>query len=396
MTDLYEPREDSFLLSGAVRRFCRGKVLDVGTGTGIQAQSALESGRATEITAVDLNLECRNSVKKLSSRIRFIRSNLFGSLPAQKFDTIIFNPPYLPQDKGISDPTIYGGRKGYELVERFLHGCSRYLAEDGIILLLFSSLTGKDKIDSIIGENCLESRELCRKSLPFFERLYVYGIRKSGLLKELESKGTGRIKRFSKGRRGIIFTGKLGRKKVAIKAKRPDSRAKGRIENEIRWLKALNKRGIGPELLFHGRDYFVYRFIEGEFIMDFIKGCRSRKTILKVLKDALAQCRTMDWMKVTKEEMLRPWKHLIVTAGNRAEFIDFERCRASEKPKNVTQFCQFLTGGSVQELLKGKGISVNRKLILERAAAYKKDQNAVSYGKIEALIRGNKQVTAKL
>ena len=34
MTGLYEPREDSFLLSGVVKRFCRGKVLDMGTGTG--------------------------------------------------------------------------------------------------------------------------------------------------------------------------------------------------------------------------------------------------------------------------------------------------------------------------------------------------------------------------
>ena len=387
MTGLYEPREDSFLLSGVVKRFCRGKVLDMGTGTGIQTQAALKSGKATESTAVDVNPECRESVKKISGSIRFVCSDLFKKLPLKKFDTIIFNPPYLPQDKGISDPTIYGGRKGHELIERFLEGCNPYLAENGIILLLFSSLTGKDKIDELIESNGLESEELCRKFLPFFEKLYVYRIRKSELLKELESKGTSDVKRFAKGRRGIIFTGKLGNKKVAIKVKRPDSQAIGRIGNEAAWLKRLNGRGIGPELIFQGKEYFVYRFVDGEFIRDFINGCRSRIVIIKVLKDALRQCRLMDEMKVTKEEMLRPWKHLIVNSRNRAIFIDFERCRASEKPKNVTQFCQFLAGRSVGEVLRGKGIQINGKLMLKRAASYKKDPGRGNYEKIEALIR---------
>ena len=386
MTGLYEPREDSFLLSGMVKRFCRGKVLDMGTGTGVHAQTALKSGKATEITAVDVNPECRESVKKISSGIRFVCSDLFKKLPLKKFDTIIFNPPYLPQDKGISDPTIYGGRKGHELIERFLEGCNPYLAEKGIILLLFSSLTGKDKIDELIESNGLESEELCRKFLPFFEKLYVYRIRKSELLKELESKDVSDVKRFAEGRRGIIFTGKLGNKKVAIKVKRPDSRAIGRIGNEARWLERLNKRGIGPELILQGNDYFVYRFVEGRFIMDFIKGCRSRKSITGILRDALRQCRFMDEMKVTKGEMMRPLKHVIVTAGNEVVFIDFERCRASEKPKNVTQFCQFLAGRGVEELLRGKRPCINGKLMLKRAAVYKKDLGTGSYEKIEALI----------
>ena len=95
----------------------------------------------------------------------------------------------------------------------------------------------------------------------------------------------------------------------------------------------------------------------------------------------------MDEMKVTKGEMMRPLKHVIVTAGNEVVFIDFERCRASEKPKNVTQFCQFLAGSGARKLLKEKGINLNGKLIFETAAAYKKDQTDINYEKIEALIR---------
>ena len=67
------------------------------------------------------------------------------------------------------------------LLNVFLKVVTPYLAEKGIILLLFSSLTGKDKIDELIESNGLESEELCRKFLPFFEKLYVYRIRKSEL-----------------------------------------------------------------------------------------------------------------------------------------------------------------------------------------------------------------------
>ena len=387
MTEVYEAREDSRLLSEAVKLLCRGKFLDLGTGTGTQAETALKSGRTTEITATDVNPDCRKNVKKISGRIRFIHSDLFEKIPSGTFDTMAVNPPYLPQDKGIADPSIYGGKKGHELIERFLSCCSPYLAEDGVILLLFSNLTGKNRIDKIIEENCFESQEISKKTLPFFECLYVYAIRKSSLLKDLEARGISNVKKFSKGCRGIIFAGKLKGRKVGIKAKRPDSAAKERISNEIRWLKTLNERGIGPELIFHGKEYFVYGFVEGVFITDFIKECKSRKTVLEVLRKALFQCRRMDVMGVTKGEMLRPHRHAIVTKGNDVKFIDFERCRASEKPKNVTQFLRFLTGGNVSELLGRKKISMDANLIIALSAAYKKDQSKQNYEKIAAVLR---------
>jgi len=38
--EVYQPMEDSFLLSGFVSKKCRGKkVLDMGTGSGIQARA---------------------------------------------------------------------------------------------------------------------------------------------------------------------------------------------------------------------------------------------------------------------------------------------------------------------------------------------------------------------
>ena len=53
---IYEPAEDSYLLVEEVRKRARGKkVLDVGTGSGIQARAAYSAG-AREVLAVDIDL----------------------------------------------------------------------------------------------------------------------------------------------------------------------------------------------------------------------------------------------------------------------------------------------------------------------------------------------------
>lgn len=45
----YEPREDSKLLERYVRKYAKGSVLDIGTGSGIQAISAAKSRKVKKL-----------------------------------------------------------------------------------------------------------------------------------------------------------------------------------------------------------------------------------------------------------------------------------------------------------------------------------------------------------
>ncbi len=380
---IYSPKEDSYLLEKAVKKYSKGSVLDMGTGSGIQANNAVKRKNVTKVTATDINKSCS---KLLSKKIKFIHSNLFQKIPKQKFDTIIFNPPYLPQDKGITDATIYGGKKGYEITERFLNTCNSYLATKGTILLLFSSHTNKKKVDEIIENNCFEKGEIDSKQLPMFEELFVYKIKKSKLLLNLENKKITDVKKFAKGKRGIIFVGKLKNKKVAIKVKRKDSFAKGNIANEVKWLKILNKKNIGPKLINKGKDYFIYEFIDGQFISDFINSCKNKKRVLAIIKKVMEQCRKLDKLQVNKEEMHHPYKHIIIR-NNNPVMVDFERCKKTKKPKNVTQFCQFLVSGYFLELLRTKGIRLNRSEILLAAKDYKRNKNDERFSELTKCIK---------
>ncbi|MDO8480240.1 MAG: DUF2431 domain-containing protein [Nanoarchaeota archaeon] len=174
--DIYEPREDSFLLEKWVKKLARGRCLDVGTGSGIQAQAALKKAR--EVMGVDINpaavAQCRKSIPKA----KFYVSDLFSYFDEQKdkrkFDTIIFNAPYLPAE-GEKDAALDGGKEGHEIIARFLRESKHYLSKGGQILLIFSSLTKKEEVDKQIKKNKMKSEEL-EKIHVFFEDIFCYRV----------------------------------------------------------------------------------------------------------------------------------------------------------------------------------------------------------------------------
>ena len=172
---IYDPEEDSFLLAKYVDKFAKGKVLDLGTGSGIQAETALRHTK--DVLAVDIDKESVNYVKK--KKIRAIISDLFSNIK-EKFDLIIFNPPYLPEEKLEDDESrkiTTGGKNGYEIIERFFSQASKYLNKNGKILIVFSSLTRKNKIDKII-KNYNFKFKLLEGQKMFFEKIYCYLVEK--------------------------------------------------------------------------------------------------------------------------------------------------------------------------------------------------------------------------
>jgi len=383
---VYDQREDSTLLEQYVRRYAKGSVLDMGTGSSIQAIAAAHNNKVKSVLATDIQKStikhCKENIK--NKKIRFVVSDLFKNIENKGFDTIIFNPPYLPQELKVKDLTLEGGKKGYEVIERFLNEANDFLKTDGIILIIFSSLTKKEKVEEFIRNNLLESEELAKKHI-FFEDLYVYLIKKSTILKKLKNKKIREIKYFAKGKRGFVYVGRYNNKKVAIKVKNPKSEAISRISNEINFLKLLNKKNIGPKLLFYDKDYLVYEFVDGIFIVDYLKN-DEKANMKRVLKKILEQLFVMDKLRINKEEMSHPTKHIIIDKNNNPTLIDFERCHYTIKPGNVTQFCDFLISNNVIKTLKNSKININKNKLINAAKQYKKQQNKKNFNNITKLI----------
>lgn len=179
--DIYEPKEDSIMLSETLKKFLNPidkniKILDMGSGSGIQGETCKKLGFKNILTT-DINSKAVNLLKYKG--FKSINSNLFSNIKSnQKFDLIIFNPPYLPEDKyepKDSKVITTGGKYGYEIIIRFLKQAKIHLNKNGKIIILFSSLSKPKIIIDKIKELKFNFKLLNKKKL-FFEELYVYEI----------------------------------------------------------------------------------------------------------------------------------------------------------------------------------------------------------------------------
>ncbi len=390
---VYDPAEDSFLIQKEVKRLAKGRVLDMGTGSGILAETAANLNKVKSVLGVDIKKSsvehCKENVKH--RKVRWKVSDLFSGIPkTTKFDTIIFNPPYLPEQEGELwelKTEISGGKKGFEMIQRFFDHVNDYLQPNGIILLLFSTITGKMRVEDIIEQHMMEFEPLNKLNI-MFEQLHVYKVMKGRFRKLLEKRGVRKIRPLARGHRGLVFTGMWRGKKISIKLQRQDIGAKGTVDNEVRQLKKLNRKGIGPKLRFSGKDYFAYDYIDGRFIRGYFDDPKTKKKdVLKVLRDVFEQMYTLDKMGLNKEEMHHPVKHIIVTRKGKPVLVDFERCKPKKKVHNVTQFVQFVISSRLIHLLEKHKIRIDMLEMLHRAQAYSKKKNRENFDRILELLK---------
>ena len=117
----------------------------------------------------DVNAKAVEHCASLGFRV--IQSDLFNNIKG-KFDIIVFNPPYLPLDK--KEPkksriATTAGKKGSELILRFLNQAKNHLTENGIIFIITSSLSKEINFKKL----GYEAEEAGNKKL-FFEELTVW------------------------------------------------------------------------------------------------------------------------------------------------------------------------------------------------------------------------------
>jgi release factor glutamine methyltransferase len=178
---MYYPREDSYFLSEAIYNYLKKRnknisVLDIGTGTGIQAENMVKLGIKKEnILSSDIDSKAVNFVRKKG--IRAVKSNLFSNIKGRlsegkhrcpRFDIIVFNPPYLPENKYDKEKDITGGKKGDETILSFLKQANKHMNKNCKIFLLLSSFTPKSRIEREIKKQNLNKKILAEKKL-FFE-----------------------------------------------------------------------------------------------------------------------------------------------------------------------------------------------------------------------------------
>ena len=122
----------------------KGKILDMGTGSGA-IPIALKSERSDlQITAVDLSEEAlkvaRLNARRLGTEIEFLQSDLWSALEGRSFDLVTANLPYVSESEYAQcDPEIFfepvmaltAHHEGLELMETMIAELHAHLSPGG-------------------------------------------------------------------------------------------------------------------------------------------------------------------------------------------------------------------------------------------------------------------------
>jgi release factor glutamine methyltransferase len=175
-TEVYGPAEDSGLLAAAAAAEVTAddRVLEVGVGSGWVAERV---GAATGARVIGIDVDADACRAARGRGVETVRGDLVGPVAGAAFDAVLFNPPYLPIDPetAAGDPllgALSGGATGRAVIEPFLDGVGRVLAPGGRVLLVVSSLTGREAVAAYARERGFEPAVVREERYPF-ERLVV-------------------------------------------------------------------------------------------------------------------------------------------------------------------------------------------------------------------------------
>lgn len=120
-------------------------VVDIGTGSGCLAVTLSVEEANMNVTATDISEDALAVAKEnndtLGGSVTFLHGNLLEPLVGKKFDIIVSNPPYIPDDEYVdeliteNEPhlALFGGKDGLDFYRRILEGANDLLNERFII-----------------------------------------------------------------------------------------------------------------------------------------------------------------------------------------------------------------------------------------------------------------------
>jgi ribosomal protein L3 glutamine methyltransferase len=126
------------------------RVVDVCTGSGCLAILLAHHFPAATVDAIDLSPDALEVAKinidahGLASRVQLHHSDVFDSVPLQKYDVILSNPPYEPTAHVDAMPeefhreprmSLDGGSDGLDIIRKLLRQSKKRLQPHGIVLI---------------------------------------------------------------------------------------------------------------------------------------------------------------------------------------------------------------------------------------------------------------------
>jgi len=120
-------------------------VVDIGTGSGCLAVTLSVEEKGMNVIATDISEKALDVAKqnndKLGGRVTFYQGDMLEPVKAMKFDILVSNPPYIPNDEFVEDlvksnephVALFGGKDGLDFYRKIIIDAESILNDKYII-----------------------------------------------------------------------------------------------------------------------------------------------------------------------------------------------------------------------------------------------------------------------
>lgn len=146
----------------------RGRLLDMGTGTGVGAIAAARL--AYTVVAVDVNADAVRCARinalqhQVEDRVTVLHGDLFGPVAGERFEVVLFNPPFFA---GSPRSALDRAWRSDDVPERFGAGLTGALTDAGVALVVVSSHGGRDRTEGALRDAGLDVSEFAVTDLGY-------------------------------------------------------------------------------------------------------------------------------------------------------------------------------------------------------------------------------------
>ena len=183
ISNVYPPDEDTFLFTKILaenEKKIGKEILELGSGSGFTGIILSKMGFLIDFS--DIDKECIQCLKinleenKIKSNI--IKSDLFSNIK-KKYNTIIFNPPYLPEEDlyEYKGKDVNGGKEGIEVILKTLDLAKDYLYEKGNLIFIISNLANIDLLEENMRKKKYNFEILEKRNVGLYSFFNIYNIK---------------------------------------------------------------------------------------------------------------------------------------------------------------------------------------------------------------------------
>lgn len=174
--DVYPPSDDSILFIQSLNVKNGERVLEIGCGSGVVSIHCAKNGCI--VTSGDINPKAveltRRNAAENGVDITVVETDVYSNIEG-RFDTVLFNLPYLPVDEdGLLARSWSGGPDGLGPLPDLLSGSPDHLNPNGRIVVVISSLMDTQALWDLLDDYDVEN---IGELKLFFEKLAVLEIR---------------------------------------------------------------------------------------------------------------------------------------------------------------------------------------------------------------------------